>query len=105
LPSRNAAAKPAITAVALKVTRRPSANETAAARTQTPAGAANGSRRRASSGSTTSAIAGTANQSDERGPDESPSLRATSIAPSAAAITISRSSPYLRAECLIRLTG
>ena len=53
---------PAMDAVGVKATSRPSTNESAAANTQTAAGAAKGKRRRASSGSATSAIAGTVNQ-------------------------------------------
>ena len=49
-------------------TSRPSTNESDAASSQTAAGAANGKRRRPSSGSTISATAGTANQSDVVGP-------------------------------------
>ncbi len=47
---------------------RPSMNESAAASTQTEAGAANLKRRRASSGSARSAIAGTANHTVLCGP-------------------------------------
>ena len=84
---------PATDVPAVNTTSRPSTNESAAARTQTESGAAKGKRRRASSGSTMIAVAGTANQSAVRGADGESWRRATSSALASAATTISTSNP------------
>ena len=87
----------------MKGTSRPSTNDSAAAISQTDAGAAKRKRRRPSSTSTTSAMAGAANHGVVPGPSGS-SLRATSSALATAAMTISTSSPYARARDQTRLT-
>ena len=72
---------------------------------QTAAGAAKGRRRRASSGSTTIALAGTANHKVVRGASGESVLRPTSRALAAAASTINASRPWRRASDRKRLTG
>jgi hypothetical protein len=67
-------------------------------------GAAKGKRRRASSGSTMSAVAGTANHLGVVGPSGAPYLSATSAAISTAANTIKTSNPYLRRSAVTRFT-
>ena len=67
-------------------------------RSHTDAGAAKGKRRRASSGSTTSAVAGTVNHRVVRGASGESVRRPTSSALSTAASTISASNPYRRAS-------
>ena len=68
--------------------------------TQVHAGAAKGKRRRASSGSASSVVAGTANQSGEVGASAASRLTATSSALSSAVITIRASNAYRRASDL-----
>ena len=68
LPSKNAAANPAANVPLVNVIRCPSTNDNAAASSSVTAGAANGNRRRANSGSIMSQSAGTASQVDKLGP-------------------------------------
>jgi hypothetical protein len=97
-PSRNAAIIPAMTVLDGMTTSRPSAKDAAAATSQTAAGAANGKRRLARRGSTTSAIAGTVNQGPGCGCGRTwrPSASATVL--SAATITVRMSSANRRAS-------
>src|SRR5215813_11668254 len=73
-------------------------NESPTPSSQNAAGAAKGKRRRAKSGSTSSAIAGTVNHSVVRGASGAPRRKATSNVVSIASSTISTSNPYLRAS-------
>ena len=84
---------PATDEMTLNTTSRPSTNaRTAAAITQTAAGAAKGKRRRRSSGRTISASAGTVNHRVVVG-GSAPSRNAPSSAITIAASTISASNP------------
>ena len=80
------------------VTRCPSTNESPTASSQNAAGAAKGKRRRAKSGSTRIAIAGTPNHGVVRGASGKPRRNATSNMASSASSTISTSNACLRAS-------
>ena len=97
-PSRNEAAIPRTKTLVVNVTSCPSTNEIPTPSSQNAAGAAKGKRRRAKSGSTSTAIAGTVNHSVVRGASGAPRRKATSNAVSIASSTISASNPYLRAS-------
>lgn len=87
----------------MNVTSRPSTNESATASSQHAAGAAKGKRRRAKSGSTMIAIAGTPNHTVVRGAAGESRPTTSSSMPAIARSAISASNPYLRASNLTRL--
>src|SRR5580765_3505641 len=97
-PSRNEAAIPRTKTLVVNVTSCPSMNESPTPSSQNAAGAAKGKRRRAKSGSTSTAIAGTLNHSVVCGTSGAPRRKATSNMASIASSTISTSNPYLRAS-------
>jgi hypothetical protein len=88
----------------MNATSRPSTNESAVASSQYAVGAPTGKRRRAKSGSTMIAIAGTSNHSGVPGASGESRLSTSSSMPVIARNAISTSNPYLRATYPIRLT-
>ena len=95
-PSRKAVVMPRAYTLFTNGIRCPSTNETAAASTQYAAGAPNGKRRRAKSGSTMIARAATPNHTPVSGARGESRRNASSSMAVIVSSTISASSPYVR---------